>query len=379
MSKISNIARKKVSVFGSTGSVGKQIVELLQRFYLDHYQVQTISCRQNHKLVAKQALQIGAKNIVISEQCSGKNLKDELGDQNALNVICQDCVPDELILDNDLVFIGMSGIEALPILYKCITNNIKVATANKESIICAGRLLDNYTKNIIPLDSEHNAIFQLLQHTDKASLEQIILTATGGPFFGKSKTNVSIKDAVSHPVWDMGQKICVDSATMMNKVFEVIEAHYLFTMPKQNIKILIHPEALMHCILKMKSGLMHSLISSPDMRVGIDFAFKNDSNNNSGFVDLLDLAGKKMSFYTPNKEEFPSINFLDTNQHITLVAANYIATSAFLSGRIKFDVIGAVIEKTLQSYHYNPEKIFNLDDVYKTYQAAKNVAEAVVI
>ncbi|AHX11363.1 1-deoxy-D-xylulose 5-phosphate reductoisomerase family protein [Neorickettsia helminthoeca str. Oregon] len=365
---------KRISILGSTGSVGSQIVEVVSRFYKDTIEVDALSCRSSYLLLAQQALDLSPKRVFISEESAYPKLKQILSSTN-IEVIC-DRSGDigNIFADNDMLIVATSGIEGLLPMYDALSYGIPVATSNKDGIVCGGKLLLPYVDKISPLDSEHYAINELLRSRDPKLLKGITLTASGGPFFRKKKSGVGIADALSHPVWKMGKKNSVDSATLVNKILEVIEAHYLFRISKEDISILIHPEAIIHGMADFLDGSQHAFISSPDMKIGINSTLSRlvgGSAETTQKYANISLIGKNLTFYPAEIEEFPVLKFLRTGQEITFNVANDLAVSEFLYGRIAFHAIPDFIAAGMESFHYNENSINNIDDVLATYNEAK--------
>ncbi|MCD4736273.1 MAG: 1-deoxy-D-xylulose-5-phosphate reductoisomerase, partial [Bacteroidales bacterium] len=271
--------KKNIAILGSTGSIGKQALEVVDR--LPHlFNVVALSAYRNSDLLTEQARKYHPESIhlgentafnKIKEQFQSSNIHIKTGDRELEEIICSDSV--DFILN---AMVGFAGLK--PALY-AIKAGKTVGLANKESLVVAGEILTNTAKetggSFIPIDSEHSAIFQCLQGEDIASVECIYLTASGGPFRGKDfefLSKVSLQDALDHPNWDMGKKITIDSATMMNKGLEVIEASWLFGLESNRIRVVLHPQSIIHSMVQFKDGSVKAQMSPPDMRMAIQYA-----------------------------------------------------------------------------------------------------------
>ncbi|ABD45716.1 1-deoxy-D-xylulose-5-phosphate reductoisomerase [Neorickettsia sennetsu] len=370
---------KKISILGSTGSVGCQSVDVVSRFYSGTIKVDALSCNSNHALLIQQARLLSPQKVFVADESSYKEVKTALGSQNIEVILDRGVEIGAALCDNDMLVVGISGIAALNPIYSAISQGIKVATSNKESLVCGGSLLLPFVDKIIPLDSEHHAVAKLLRSKPIMSVSGITLTASGGPFFRKEKRNVTVACALAHPIWKMGKKNSVDSATMMNKVLEVVEAHYLFRIPKEKISVLIHPEALIHGMVDFLDGSQHAFISLPDMRIGINNALAGlvgggyESTYTYGRVPL---ATRKLTFYAAKEEEFRVLKFLGTDQEIVLSAVNDLAVEDFLAGKLDFHSIPDFISSGLDKFQYNKADVKNIGDVFSIYDKAQRVCRS---
>ena len=270
---------RKIAVLGSTGSIGKQTLEVIEK-NKDIFNLDLISANSNYKLLAEQANKFQPKVVIICDSSKVeklnkliKNSKIEIfHGESSLNDFSKYCELDTVVT----AVVGKSGL--IPTI-NAIKNNIDIALANKETLVIAGRnildLVKNNDSKILPVDSEHSAIFQCLNGEDERDLEKIILTASGGPFRGKNidfLNTVTVKEALNHPNWEMGEKITVDSSTLMNKGLEVIEAKFLFDVDIKNIDVIIHPESIIHSMVQFKDGSIIAQLGEPDMRLPIQYA-----------------------------------------------------------------------------------------------------------
>lgn len=364
---------KKISILGSTGSVGSQIVGVVSHFK-DVVEVDALSCHSNYLLLLQQVRTLSPDRVFISDEASYGKLKNELSSQPVEVILERESDVGAILSDNDMILVGISGIDALRPVYSAVSRGVTVATSNKESLVCGGELLKPYLDRILPLDSEHYAIAKLLHSRLPGSVSGITITASGGPFFKKEKRDVTVADALNHPIWKMGKKNSIDSATMMNKVLEVIEAHYLFRIPREKISILIHPEALVHGMIDFFDGSQHAFMSVPDMRVGINDALTRLTGSSPRGIcghGRLSLAMKKLTFYPPEEEEFGVLKFINTDQEIALNAINDLAVEDFLDGKIAFCDITEFISLGMEKFHYDRASIRSVGDVLSVYHEAR--------
>jgi 1-deoxy-D-xylulose-5-phosphate reductoisomerase len=311
-------------------------------------------------------------------------------DLEGVVVITGDDANEKLIdaVEADIYLIALSGTAGILPTYKAVSTGKRVALANKESLVSAGKFITERSRlfgsEIIPVDSEHSAIFQCLLGQDRESVRRIILTASGGPFLNTPKeelVSVTPEDALAHPCWDMGPKVTIDSATMMNKGLEVIEARWLFDIPRDMIKVLVHPQAVIHSMVEFIDGSVLAQLGCPDMRIPISFALGYPVRINSG-ATFLDLAGRNLSFEEPDMEKFPLLRLayeaLDAEDvwPVILNAANEVAVNAFLKGKIRFTDIPQIVERCMQAL--SSALVENIEDVMQLHRRAVSVAYQVV-
>ena len=348
--------KKSIAIFGSTGSIGTQTVELVERD-LDQYNVEVITTNSNSKLIVEQAKRLHAKRIVIVNGQYHQNLRGIL---NIEVLFGYDALIECAKIPVDISVMAITGIAGLGPTMEGIKHAKIVAIANKESLVCAGAIINSMLNKaqIIPIDSEHNAIFQIYNE----KIDSITLTASGGAFYQNKVAVKTIEKATMHPVWSMGKKISVDSATMMNKVLEVIVAHYLFKIDINKINIIIHPEAIIHGILSYVDGNNIAVLSQPNMKIPIAYALNWPERKKSSLkLALTQIAS--MNFYEPDYTQFPALNFLQTDNYVLLNAANEIAVNSFLEGMISFDEIVLIIGKVISSCeHYKPKSVQEILD-----------------
>ena len=371
---------KVVSILGSTGSIGKSTLDVL-RLDRINFKVFALSCHSNLKLLAQQTIEFQPDIIVVNSAndreviltyLDGKANPDILFGPNGHKTIVE---ADEV---TDVVA-AISGAAGLTSTYHAASKGKRILLANKESMVMAGSLIMRQAELndglIIPIDSEHNAIFQVLNGArDNKSIQKIILTASGGPFRSFSAEmikDVTVEQALKHPKWSMGRKISIDSATMMNKGLEVIEASFLFQLPAEKIGVVIHPQSIVHSLVEFVDGSLLTQLGCPDMRVPISFALGYPERISSG-VQGIDLTKhESLSFSNPNHALFPCLNLayqaLEAGQGycVALNAANEIAVEAFLEGRISFvqiyEVIAEVMKGDITPTKDQLDVIFDLD------------------
>ena len=342
---------KTISVLGSTGSIGQSTLDVI-RLHRENFQIFALSCNTNINLLFKQASEFNPKFLVCNSEEDAKKLRLNLPKNITSKVLFSKDSNNFIASHKDVTHVvaAISGSAGLESTYYAAKNNKIILLANKESMVMAGPiimdLINNNKSNIIPIDSEHNAIFQVLQGSTGQNkfLKRIVLTASGGPFLNKSLKeleSVSVEDALNHPNWSMGKKITVDSATMMNKGLEVIEAHYLFNIDIKSIEVLIHPQSIIHSLVEFIDGSYLTQLGIPDMKIPISYALGFPSRINSGSCSL-DLVKKDLSFYSPDFQKFPSLSLTYNvlkkghNYCVALNASNEVAVDAFLRNKINF-------------------------------------------
>ena len=371
-----NNKKKDIILLGATGSIGSSTLRLL-REHKDIFNLIGVSAHNNAKLLSKIVNEFNVPNVVLSNQ---DNAKEYYG--------CYDLNTGSLALNNlaklncDIVISGIIGITGLHSAYAAISAGNDLAIANKETLVAAGKIFIDKAietnSKILPVDSEHSAIFQCLNNTNIKNLSFITLTASGGPFLNTPTEKlkyVKPEHAIKHPVWEIGKKISIDSATMINKALEIVEASVLFDIKSNEIEVVIHPESIIHGMVHYKDGSIIANLGFPDMVTPISVAL--------GWPDRLDLNIKKFSlvdfgnfsFFKPDLDKFPGLKLgWDTLQNpscspIVLNASNEIAVHSFLNNKIKFTDIFNVIIDTLNDY--NPKKPSNIDDVLEIDKLAR--------
>jgi len=347
----------KISVLGSTGVVGTLTLEIAER---NGIEVIGLAAGRNIESLRKQIEKFRPSYIAVEKEEDARILgKDVLWGEEGLIALAT-------LSEADVVVIAVSGTAGILPTYEAVRAGKRVALANKESLVSGGRIIINELKHsdsvIIPVDSEHNSLFQLLQYPEKP--EKVIITASGGPFFREKPENVTIKDVLSHPVWNMGKKITVDSATLMNKAFEMVEAKWLFDLSPEQIGVLIHPQSIVHSIIKMRDGSLLAHMSLPDMRIPIQYAlfYPERKDSPAGSLDLSEL--ETLEFYRADPEKYPAIGLgyrmLKSLPSLSAVinGANDQAVEYFLQGKIKFcSILDVIIKVSKRHQPFTPSSI----------------------
>jgi len=340
--------KKKIGIIGSTGSIGQSTIKIIKENKKD-FKVMLLSTNNNIHKIYKQAKQLNVKNVIINNKLKYLKNKKKFK-KSKINVYFKHTNIKKIVGGKlDYCMCAISGLEGLSPTLNAIKSSKVVGVANKESIICAWNLieknLNKYKTKFIPIDSEHFSIWSLLKGSSKKNVEKIFITASGGPFLNTNKKNlkkVTPKLAIKHPNWNMGKKISIDSATLMNKVFEVIEAKKIFNINLKNFKILVHPKSYVHAMVKFSNGITKLLIHDTDMKIPIINSMydQNNINSNSAKLNLNYL--NNLNFSNVDEKKFPSIKILKTIPNINslyetvLVSANDELVNLFLRKKIKF-------------------------------------------
>ncbi len=353
--------KKQIAILGSTGSIGTQALEVISEHPND-FEVYCLTAGSNYKKLALQAKKFSPSSVVIADEEKYDELKDLLSDRPDIKVYAGMKAIEEIVEASpiDMVLAAMVGFSGLSPTIHAIKAGKKICLANKETLVVAGelicRLASENRSPIIPVDSEHSAIFQSLSGEGDNKIERIFLTASGGPFRNFSLEELekaTVKDALKHPTWQMGEKITIDSATMMNKGFEVIEAKWLFGVNPEKIEVLIHPQSILHSAVEFSDGSVKAQLGIPDMRLPIQYAFS--------YPDRLPLEGKRLDlfkqpleFFKPDVKKFRCLSLafkaisLGGNMPCILNAANEVVNKGFLENRCSFLKMAEIIEKTLE-------------------------------
>ncbi|EDP74005.1 1-deoxy-D-xylulose 5-phosphate reductoisomerase, partial [Hydrogenivirga sp. 128-5-R1-1] len=364
--------------FRSTGSVGRQTLDIIRKFK-NEFSIKLLAASKVSDELKKQIDEFKPDYVYV------ENLNGNLSLKNTQILTGKDGIEFYSSLDIDLFINAISGINGIYPTYCILKNNKKLATANKEAIICLGEILKDKYCQILPIDSEHSAIFQLLEKANKKSIDKIIITSSGGPFFKYSKEqlkNVSVEEALKHPKWKMGKKITVDSATLMNKGLEIIEAHYLFDIDYDKIQAVIHPQSIIHGIIEFVDGTLFAALSPTDMRYPISYALFYPERKEIG-IEKLDLTKiGKFEFYKPDYQKFPLLKLaVEAGKKggyypIVLTVADEFLVDKFLKRKISFLDIPYYIEKILDNVKFkNPKSI---DDIFYIADATEKKLEELV-
>ena len=372
--------KKKIAILGSTGSIGESTLKIIQRDK-KNFKINLLTTNKNINRVFKQAKEFKVKNIIISDLNSFKKAKIRLN-KSKINIYNNFNNLNKIIKGkNDLIMSSITGLSGLSPTLKSIKYTKKILIANKESIICGwsliNRELKKYKTNFVPVDSEHFSIFSLLDNEKKNGIERIYITASGGPFidFPKNQFNkIKPKDALKHPNWNMGKKITIDSATLMNKVFEVIEAKNIFKIDYKKISILTHPKSYVHAIIKFNNGLSKFLVHEPDMKIPI-YNLLYTSNNKSYKINSLNLTKlNNLDLRKVDLVKFPLVKLLNKlpNQsslfETALITINDYLVYKFLNNKINFKKLIELINKisNLKEFQkFKKIKPKNVEDIYR--------------
>lgn len=355
--------KKNIVILGSTGSIGKNSLQIIEKFP-EQYQVKALSAGKNNELLKKQIKKFRPEYVAIQDKQAYEELKGKvkhceiLLGEKGIQQLCK--------LNNvDLLVNAIIGSVGLKYTIEAIKNRKRIALANKESYVMAGdiinQLIKKYKVNIIPIDSEHSALFYLLLNQKKENIEKLILTASGGPFLNKSLKEfkkITIEDTLNHPVWSMGNKITVDSATLMNKGFEIIEAHYLFQIPYEKLDVIIHPQSIIHSLIQTIDGEFYAQMSKPNMCHPILNAFSFPQMNKYPFEKLNLWEQKTLSFQEPDFNKFPLLKYAyetgrkGGNLPAAVCIADDIVVHKFLNKQIKFHEIYQSIKNIVKQIKY---------------------------
>jgi 1-deoxy-D-xylulose-5-phosphate reductoisomerase len=355
----------RIALLGSTGSIGTQTLDVISRFP-DEFSVDLLAGGNNVELLARQAKQFLPDSVVISNKTLYPRLKEELCGTNIKIYAGEEALESAIAAsDASLVLAAIVGYSGLRSTIAAIKAGKKIALANKETLVVAGeiikKLVSDYGSMIIPVDSEHSAIFQCLAGEDIRSVENITLTASGGPFLNMAAgklTDVTPGDALRHPNWNMGDKVTIDSASMMNKGLEVIEAKWLFDLAPDQIKVIIHPQSIIHSFVHFTDGSVKAQLGIPDMRLPILYALGYPRRLTSDLPRLDFLRYPEFSFIEPDLIKFRNLALAfealkkGGNMPCVLNAANEVAVAAFLSGKIGFMQMPYVVENALENIQY---------------------------
>ena len=381
--------KKQIAILGSTGSIGTQALQVIEE-HSDLYEVYCLTANNRVKELAEQARKFRPAAVVIANEAHYDELKTMLSDVPEVKVYAGTRAIDEIVEADpiDMVLTAMVGFAGLSPTIHAIKAKKKICLANKETLVVAGELITRLAMEnhapILPVDSEHSAIFQSIVGEGDNPIEKILLTASGGPFRLMTKeqiARVTKADALKHPTWDMGAKITIDSATMMNKGFEVIEAKWLFGVDARQIQVLVHPQSIVHSAVQFCDGAVKAQLGVPDMRLPIQYAFSfPDRLTLTG--DRLDLFKHPLEFFEPDLEKFRCLALAfeairrGGNMPCIVNAANEIVNRAFLEDRCSFPQIAETIERTMERATFNANPDY---DVYiETDREARAIARELI-
>ncbi len=381
--------KKKLAILGSTGSIGTQALEVVSQ-HADRYEVSVLTANKQADLLIAQALQFRPAAVVISDEDKYPIVRDALASQptqvlTGSEALCQVVAMDEV----DVVLVALVGFAGLKPTLSAIKAHKTIALANKETLVVAGELVTRQLHEndvaLLPVDSEHSAIFQSLMGEEGNEIENIILTASGGPFrhFSLEELGrVSAANALKHPNWEMGAKITIDSATMMNKGFEVIEARWLFGIGAEKIRVVVHPQSIVHSAVQFRDGAVKAQLGMPDMKIPIQLALSYPERLPSKFPRLDWYAMKDLTFEKPDTERFRCLPIAfealrrGGNAACAMNAANEVVNLAFRQGKLPFLRMPEIIEKTIDSVPFIPSP--SLEDYLLCDREARRVAAALI-
>ena len=348
-----------ITILGATGSIGASTLDLIKRDP-GRYRVESISARRNAAALGKIAREVGARYAVVADHAAYRELKDALSGSRIEAASGEEALVEAAQRPADWVMAAISGSVGLKPTLAAVERGATVALANKECLVCAGGLFMRRAATtgatVLPVDSEHNAVFQALGAGNRADVKRAILTASGGPFRTWSKEAIKAatpEQALRHPNWVMGPKVTIDSATLMNKGLEIIEAHHLFSLKSEEIEVLVHPQSVVHGLVEFRDGSVVAQLGSPDMRIPIAhcLAWPRRIDGPAARLDLAAL--RELTFEAPDLERFPALAVARRAMEAggaaptVLNAADEVAVSEFIAGRISFPAITALVEATL--------------------------------
>jgi len=380
---------KKIAILGSTGSIGTQALEIV-RENADDFSVEVLTANTNAEKLIQQAIEFKPNHVVIADESKYLQVKEALFNEDVKVFAGEKAIADLMgITSADTVLTAMVGYSGLLPTIAAIKNKKRIALANKETLVVAGELVtalcNEYRVEMLPVDSEHSAIFQCMTGEKMDAIERIILTASGGPFRGKKAdelTHITKAQALKHPNWSMGVKITIDSATLMNKGFEVIEAKWLFGLAQSQIDVVVHPQSIIHSMVEFNDGSIKAQMGLPDMKLPIQYAFyypERKQNNwpRTSFADL-----KQLTFEAPDKTTFRNLDLAyqvmekGGNAACILNAANEIAVQAFLEDKISFLGIADLNEACLNKASFVQKP--SIDDYVQSDLEVRNLAKSML-
>ncbi|MGP1621999.1 MAG: 1-deoxy-D-xylulose-5-phosphate reductoisomerase [Candidatus Cryptobacteroides sp.] len=381
--------KRRIAILGSTGSIGKQTLDVIRQ-HRDLFEVELLTANNSSDLLITQAIEFDCNTVVICNENKYKEVSEALQKYDIKVFAGIKSVCDLLSGDNiDIVVAAMVGFSGLAPAIEAVKAGKAIALANKETLVAAGSIIMDlalkYHSPILPVDSEHSAIFQCLLGAGNNKISKIHLTASGGPFRTMDRPEIAkaTKDmALKHPNWNMGAKITIDSATMMNKGFEMIEAKWLFDVAPENINIVVHPESIIHSMIEYEDGAIIAQMGHPDMRESIQFAinFPNRLPLNNKKINFSELG--KLSFFAPDNEKFPALGLSfkaiakGGNIPCALNAANEAAVAAFLKDKIHFYDISDIVEKCINDITYIEKP--TIEEIFETHNNTLALADKLI-
>lgn len=377
--------KRRLAILGATGSIGTQALEVV-RAHSESFEISVLTANRNVDLLISQALEFNPQVVVIGDETYYKTLSDALSGTGILVQSGRSALKEVVQREEvDLVLTAMVGAAGLEPTLAAIHAGKDIALANKETLVIGGQLVMDLVREkavkILPVDSEHSAIFQCLSGESQRTVEKIYLTASGGPFRGWSLSeleSVSVEQALKHPNWEMGAKITIDSASMMNKGLEVIEAKWLFDLETSQIDVLVHPQSIIHSMVQFHDGSIMAQMGLPDMKLPIQHALTFPQRQANSFQRLNFMNYPELTFQSPDTETFRNLALAfeasrrGGNLPCILNAANEVAVEAFLNRQIGFLEMSDVIEQTMHQVGFQPE--LSLDSCLETDQESRGVA-----
>jgi 1-deoxy-D-xylulose-5-phosphate reductoisomerase len=381
--------KKRIAIFGSTGSIGTQALDVI-RTHTDMLEVEILTAQTNYQLLIKQALEFSPNAVVIGDEKRFNEVKDALATTDIKVFAGEKALEEVADFDTyDVMLTAIVGFAGLRPTLKGVKKGKVIALANKETLVVAGDIVMQeamqYRSPIIPVDSEHSAIFQCLVGETRNPIEKIVLTASGGPFLGKKPNflvNVKRDHALQHPNWNMGAKISIDSATLMNKGLEMIEAKWLFNLKPEQIEVVVHPQSIIHSMIQFEDGSIKAQMGLPDMKLPIQYALGFPDRLKNDFPRFSFKKYPSLTFEEPDYKTFRNLGLsiealkIGGNKPCVLNAANEVAVWAFLQNRIGFLDITAVVEKTMANIAFIEKP--TLDEYFETDGEARNFAASVM-
>lgn len=379
--------KKKIAILGSTGSIGTQALQVIDE-HSDLYEAYVITANNSVIKLIEQARKYVPEAVVIANEQHYAEVRDALADLPIKVYAGEDALCEVVQDDNvDIVLASMVGFAGLRPTISAIKAGKMIALANKETLVVAGELINSlaseYKVPIIPVDSEHSAIFQCLEPGNR--IEKILLTASGGPFRKYSKEElktVTKAQALAHPTWNMGDKITIDSATLMNKGFEVIEAKWLFGLKPEQIEVVVHPQSVIHSMVQFEDGAVKAQLGVPDMRLPIQYAFSYPQRLKASFDRLDFFQMRELTFEKPETDRFPCLRLAfeslrrGGNMPCIVNAANEIVNRAFIEDRIPYEKISEVIESAMQHIAFSSDS--SLDTYLQTDRETREYAKSLI-
>lgn len=382
--------KKHIAILGSTGSIGTQALEVI-KCHSDRFQVEVLTANNNSELLVKQALEFQPNVVVIRDEGKYREVFDALNKHDVKVYSGENALSSVVEMESiDMVLTALVGYSGLKPTLRAIENGKSIALANKETMVVAGDLISKlaYEKgvNIYPVDSEHSAIFQCIVGEFHNNVEKLILTASGGPFRGKKRNeleHVTVKEALNHPNWDMGAKVTIDSASLMNKGLEVIEAKWLFNIEASKIDVIVHPQSIIHSMVQFEDGSIKGQMGLPDMKLPIQYALSYPERIKSDFPRFNFHDYPALTFEQPDIETFRNLGLAfdalkkGGNMPCVLNAANEIAVQLFLEEKVSFLEMSDIIEACMAKMPYISSPFF--EDYVNTDKETRKIAREIKV